>query len=126
MIYSITPCPKPRMTQSDKWKKRPAVMRYWAFKDEVRLKMGGVELDGSCVVFFIPMPKSWSKKRRDATLGHPHRSRPDISNLLKALEDALYGEDSHIASYGSLTKVWSDEGQILVKQRCRQLEGERP
>jgi len=37
MIYNINPVPKPRMTQSDKWKKRPPVLRYFAFKDECRI-----------------------------------------------------------------------------------------
>lgn len=36
--YPIVPVPKPRMTQRDKWQKRPAVMRYRAFCDEVRAK----------------------------------------------------------------------------------------
>lgn len=30
-IYDITPIGKPRMTRADKWKQRPAVMRYRAF-----------------------------------------------------------------------------------------------
>lgn len=34
--YPLTPVPKPRMTKSDAWRKRPCVMRYWAFKDKVR------------------------------------------------------------------------------------------
>lgn len=37
-IYDITPIGKPRMTRADKWKKRPAVMRYRAFCDEARLR----------------------------------------------------------------------------------------
>ena len=32
-IYDITPIGKPRMTRADKWKQRPAVMRYRAFCD---------------------------------------------------------------------------------------------
>ena len=34
--YKIKPVPKPRMTQRDAWDKRPCVLRYRAFKDEVR------------------------------------------------------------------------------------------
>ena len=37
MEYPIIPLGKPRMTQRDKWAKRPAVLRYRAFKDECRL-----------------------------------------------------------------------------------------
>lgn len=39
--YIITPVPKPRQTQADKWKQRPAVMRYRAFADEAPLKNKG-------------------------------------------------------------------------------------
>lgn len=35
-VYNITPIPKPRMTRSDKWKKRPAVVRYFEYKDKIR------------------------------------------------------------------------------------------
>ena len=38
VVYPITPVPKPRMTRRDRWAKRPCVLRYWAFKDEVRLR----------------------------------------------------------------------------------------
>lgn len=36
-VFNIEPVPKPRMTQADKWKKRPPVLKYFAFKDEVKL-----------------------------------------------------------------------------------------
>lgn len=71
------------------------------------------------MVFFMPMPKSWSKAKREKMLGQLHQQKPDLSNLLKALEDSLYGDDSHIAHYGSLTKVWSETGHILVKDGCQ-------
>ena len=28
----ITPVSKPRMTRADTWKKRPCVLKYWAYK----------------------------------------------------------------------------------------------
>ncbi len=39
------------------------------------------------VIFYMELPASWSKKRRDALLGQPHISTPDYSNLLKYIED---------------------------------------
>ena len=39
---------------------------------------GAVSLD---VSFIMPMPKSWSKKKRAAMDGKPHTARPDIDNL---------------------------------------------
>jgi Holliday junction resolvase RusA-like endonuclease len=94
MIFDITPVAKPRQTQKDKWAKRPSVLKYRAFADEVRLKMGGVDLNGADVTFWMPMPKSWSKKKRYAMAGSWHTGKPDLDNLLKALMDALNKSDS--------------------------------
>ena len=112
----ITPCPKPRMTQSDCWKKRPAVLRYWAYCDELKLKTRSIEFDPEflCLVFIMPMPQSWSKKKKALNNGLPHKSRPDLSNLVKAFEDALYKEDSMIHTYGAMRKIWGEEGAILI------------
>ena len=48
----ICPVAKPRMTQSDKWRERPAVVKYRAFADELRLKvnLADFRLSGSFVV----------------------------------------------------------------------------
>ena len=112
--YKITPVPKPRMTQADRWKKRPAVLRYRAFCDEVRAL--GIELrpTGDRVIFILPMPKSWSKKKRAAMLGQPHQGKPDADNMLKALWDAVHQEDKHIFHADAL-KFWGEEGQILIE-----------
>jgi len=112
-IYNITPVAKPRMTQSDRWKKRPCVMKYWAFKDLVRL--AGINLpDGyGHVIFYIPMPKSWSKKKRAEMDGKQHRSIKDRDNLIKALQDACYDEDKTIWDMRT-SKVWSYDGKIEV------------
>ena len=111
-IYDIIPCPKPRMSRSDKWRQRTEVLRYRAFCDEVRLKK--VAFDNATHVFFIlPMPESWSKVKRARMDGQPHQSRPDADNLIKALGDALYVEDSHLWNY-AVTKLWGVAGQIRI------------
>lgn len=100
------------MTQRDKWAKRPAVMRYFAFRDEVRA--AGMELcNGSTIVFHIPMPKSWSKKKRDAMRGEYHQQKRDLDNYTKGVLDALFEDDSHIADI-RVIKRWADEGAIEV------------
>lgn len=116
MIYDITPCPKPRQTQRDKWKKRPAVLRYRAFADEVRLKIKNVNLEDMSIIFWLPMPPSWSQKKRDMMNGELHRQKPDIDNLFKALADALYGDDSHIAVMHAC-KRWAVMGAIETTER---------
>lgn len=111
--YPITPVPKPRMTRRDKWMKRPQVLQYRAFKDECRLR--GVRLPkGSYhVIFVLPMPKSWSEKKRKQMHGQPHRQTPDKDNLEKALLDALHTDDSAVWD-GWATKVWGYEGRICI------------
>lgn len=52
-------------------------------------------------VFCYPWPASMSKKRRAAQGSHWKTSRPDASNLLKLIEDALTGV------------VWLDDAQIV-------------
>lgn len=110
--YEITPLGKPRMTQRDKWKQRPCVMRYRAFKDQCRA--AGIELgEKVSVIFVLPMPKSWSKKKKDAMRDQPHQQKPDIDNLQKALFDAVLEDDSGIWSV-NCSKFWGDKAFIEI------------
>jgi len=102
------------MTVSDKWKKRPSVLRYRAFRDEVKLK--GVKLyeSGMHITFVMPMANSWSEKKKAAHDGMPHRQKPDFDNLAKALFDAVYEDDSHIHDV-RISKVWGRSGKIIIE-----------
>jgi Holliday junction resolvase RusA-like endonuclease len=104
------PVGKPRMTRADKWKTRPVVMRYRAFADELRLVAGRVPAaPGSLVVrAFFERPASWSLKKHAEMAGKPHQSKPDADNVLKAVSDALYGEDKSIW-HMRIEKFWADE-----------------
>ena len=113
-VYDIIPNTKPRMTQRDRWAKRPCVLKYFAFKDEVKLNK--IELpEAYHVIFILPMPKSWGKKKKADMDGQPHKQTPDKDNLEKALLDAIYGDDSHKWD-GRATKMWGKEGRIIVKE----------
>lgn len=120
-IFNINPCSKPRMTKSDKWKKRITTSKYWGFKDELKLQanlQGLKELPTTinCIDFYIPMPESWSKKKKTEMDGKLHTQKPDIDNLLKGLMDALCKEDSHIAMISErLSKSWAYEGKIEIE-----------
>ena len=111
--YNIVPVAKPRMTQRDTWKKRPCVLKYRAFKDEC--KKAGIEIpiQGIHVIFFMPMPNSWSKKKKDAMRGQPHKQKPDVDNLAKALLDAIHVDDCVVWDI-RITKRWWDEGKIIT------------
>ena len=115
MIYPIEPCPKPRMTQRDKWRKRPCVLRYHRFKDQCRVRR--VKLPQPCrVIFHMPMPRRWTDAERRAMDGMPHTVKPDIDNLTKGLLDAVLKEDSHIWSVRT-EKRWSlTPGIEIVKE----------
>ena len=63
---NIQPVAKPRMTRSDRWKKRPVVLKYWQFKDALKEKaeQKNWNLSKDITIYFsIAMPKSWSKKK---------------------------------------------------------------
>lgn len=114
MRYAIEPCPKPRMTRRDKWKKRLCVLRYWAFKDKCRVHR--VQLPQPCrVVFHMAMPKSWSAAKREHMDGQPHAAKPDLDNLIKGLWDAILKEDSHLSSV-TAEKRWSLKPGIEVEK----------
>lgn len=112
-VYYIEPVAKPRMTQRDRWKKRPCVERYWAYRDLV--KTFDIQLPAPArVTFYVPMPKSWSKKKKLAHMGRPHTQKPDIDNYLKGFLDAIYEDDSHVWSIWA-QKIWREEPGIKVE-----------
>lgn len=87
-------------------------MRYRAFADQARLLK--IRIDPPVAVeFVLPMLPSWSAKKRARMLGAEHETKPDIDNLLKALLDAVHGDDSHIHTIAA-RKVWGETGQIVV------------
>jgi len=103
------------MVKSDAWKKRKCVEKYWAYKDEILAQAKGFILPDSNVriVFYFPMPKSWSKKSKDLMMNKPHKQKPDGDNVLKGIQDILCKEDKHIWDI-RITKLWSDVGQIDI------------
>ncbi|HHE5968712.1 TPA: RusA family crossover junction endodeoxyribonuclease [Citrobacter braakii] len=113
--YPMTPVGKPRMTRADKWKKRPEVLCYRAFWDEVRLQCVELPESGSHVTFILPMPASWSKKKRAEFNGKPHQAKPDFDNMMKALMDAIYENDAHIWDV-RVSKSWGETGRIIIEE----------
>ena len=117
MVIYINPVAKPRQTRADKWKQRPCVMRYRAFADELRLKYKRTKNQDAgsfSVSFFLPMPDSWSDKKKEEMLGKPHKQKPDFDNLNKAVFDALFKDDSFV--WRVLTeKRWATKGAIIIQ-----------
>lgn len=114
MIFHIipVPCPRPRVTR---WGTHYP-KRYQDFKEELSLLGKAQKFKGGhqlMVDFYMPMPKSLSKKKKKELLGYPHKHRPDLDNLVKAVLDCLWEEDS-IVSEIHATKQWAEEGKIEV------------
>lgn len=115
MKILIDPVPKPRMTKSDRWKQRPAVLRYWEYCDNLREAVGDWEVPPRLsLVFHVPMPKSWSKKKKAEMDGKPHQQTPDIDNYEKAFLDALCENDAYVYDLRG-QKYWSTSGFIEVE-----------
>jgi len=115
------PVAAPRMTQRDKWAKRPCVQRYFAWRNaaalivrtSVKLPAANDIASLSWTAYFVP-PEIWSKKKREAAIGTLHRSKPDRDNLDKAILDALFPEDSGIAS-GTIEKRWDWTSRVEIR-----------
>jgi Holliday junction resolvase RusA-like endonuclease len=130
-FIEITPNTKPRMTRSDKWKNNPnhtdprkrqrkPVTQYFRFKDELRKKCKEIGLERIpasiyTLKFYIKMPDSWSKKKRELLNGKFHQQTPDIDNLTKALFDSLEVQDNYIAEISNgYGKYWAEKAGILL------------
>lgn len=123
----IVPMGKPRMTRQDRWtdkhtgKGRPAVIRYFQYQDALNAALPGYELPERLIVnFYLPMPKSWSKKQRAARAGTPHDQRPDVDNLAKAFMDAFHSEDKHVYSL-TAEKFWSEYGAVVIAEQRKEI-----
>ena len=110
ITINVAPMGKPRMTQQDKWKKRPPVVRYHAFSDEVRMQTAHIDFGDPIEVSwkaYLPMPKSWTAKKKAELTGQRHRQKPDRDNIDKAILDSLFKEDCRVSG-GRLDKYWDD------------------
>ena len=114
--FNVVPVAAPRMTHADRWKRRPCVVKYFKYRDQVRdqAQVMGVTLSETfSVQFYLAMPRSWSKRKKQAHDGKPHQAKPDADNLLKGWMDC-FGEDCAVWSVCA-SKVWSaSPGVVLV------------
>jgi Holliday junction resolvase RusA-like endonuclease len=126
-LFDIIPMGAVRMTKSDTWKidpnhideakrQRKVVTRYFAFKTELFLQAKqmnftlGKNLD---VLFLIPMPDSWSAKKKEEMNRLPCEVKPDTDNLTKAVKDTLRKQDSDIW-WEKAEKRWAHKGSIII------------
>lgn len=121
-VLDIVPMAAPRLNRKSRYspKKQDLYERYKAYKSElfnlilaypVYCRISTFPLS---LTFVLPMPKSWSQKKKREMLHQLHEQKPDLDNLIKGFQDALMKDDAHIAWYGQMLKVWGYTGKILI------------
>ena len=90
----------------------------WETKAQIQHKepwTGPIELNLTC---FIPMPDSWSEKKKRTMEGKRHTQKPDRDNLEKGVCDALnkivWKDDGQVCD-GRTSKYWSRTGRIEIE-----------
>lgn len=67
--------------------------------------------------FHMPIPESLSRKKKEGIKGTMHIKRPDISNLIKFVEDALNGilwQDDSVIAKIKAKKIYSDTPKTVM------------
>lgn len=131
VVFNITPQTNVRATQGDRVffripreRLRPAGLkrllrleRYNDYKlslaELARKKSFDIPEQGVHILFYFPVPKSWTKSKKQEMHMRLHQSKPDIDNCIKAVFDSLMSEDKYIADFRA-TKKWVnlEEGWI--------------
>lgn len=88
------------------------ILKYYEYKRKVRelfYESGIKEYPTNNVFFkfYLPMPPSWSKKKRRLLSFEPHEQVPDSSNFHKSVEDACSDCDRKNWDYRA-AKFWCD------------------
>ena len=69
------------------------------------------------MTFFVPIPKSWSKKKKTSKNGQFCDNNADLDNYEKSILDSLSGiyfhDDRQIVKQKS-QKVWAETGKIKI------------
>lgn len=119
--FNLTPIGKPRMTQRDKWLNPPRteVLKYRLAKqgmEAYQMMHKFILKDKLSCIFVLPMPNSWSNKKRLAMNGQPHQNKPDIDNLVKFVLDTLLPNGDQQVHTLNVSKVWGEEGKIIFME----------
>jgi len=116
VVFDINSQPYVRTTQKQKFFcKRYAKYHKWKITMRKLWAKQNKSLPNELTVtFIIGMPKSWSKKKKMDMNGRYHQQKPDLSNLVKAFEDAIYTDDSCIYKYVEIKKIWGIKNEIIL------------
>lgn len=116
----VKPMGAVRMTTRGKWVSESA-KRYLSYKNQIQWEVkkqlrtneiitGPIEVD---MIFYMPIPQSWSKKKKREAAGTFHTKKPDADNLVKGVFDSLN------------KLVWKDDNQVC-KISAKKIYAEEP
>jgi len=124
IIFDINPCPasRPRVTRWSTYYPK----KYTQFKKDMMALTSVMDITPSeslldvDISFFIGMPKSWSKKKKESKNGQYCDNNADVDNYLKAILDSLnevvYVDDRQIVEI-SARKIYSDQPCIKFNMK---------
>ncbi len=122
-VINIIPQPalRPRVT-SKGWAYNPKKYEEYKRALKLLLKLNHKTLIETPVKlyinFYMPIPKSWSNKKKLETVGQAHFKKPDLDNLIKAFKDSANGiifKDDSVVSAIVSSKVYSNKPRIEYK-----------
>ena len=113
----IDPVAAPRQSQRDKWKPSKPTKKFRAFRDYVyyttRKAPPAAKVTGIDLTFLVPMPKSWTMKKKKEKVGTWHRQTPDIDNLIKAVLDSVYPDGDAEIPAVKARKAWTGGSGVI-------------
>jgi len=124
IIFDINPCPasRPRVTRWSTYYPK----KYTQFKKDMIALTSELDITPSesllsvDIGFYIGMPKSWSKKKKESKHGQYCDNNADVDNYLKAILDSLnevvYVDDRQIVEI-SAKKIYSYKPCIKFKMK---------
>lgn len=116
------------MTRGDRWKRRPCVMRYWAWKDLAKKcveEQIGALPDAKQIRCFDMLAIFEPPKTKQSRIGELHRQRPDLDNVAKCAFDSLFSEDCAIAK-AVLEKRWGSQARLEITIELEPEAAEEP
>lgn len=98
--------------------KRNRIQRYWDYKKALKA-VADIEgfvmpKKGAWVKFYVPMPKSWSDKKKKEMDFQDNEQTPDADNFYKAFADSLMKQDKTISDYRASKFWYSGKGHIEI------------
>lgn len=113
------PCARPRKSGHFMYDPQMQAKENFAFKTQEFKESVSMALESVFLVirYDMPIPRSFSNRRRLNMIGRPHTGRPDLSNLIKFTEDALNGvlwKDDAIIHGIMARKVYNEEPKTII------------